>query len=203
MGYKTIESMIHFCEELLAAFKLHDTAKAKRRLNQLEEYNLSEFGGGKEFNITFLLNLHGNIEEEITKIKKNMEDHDKNKQYVVLILSQLNKVTDQRKVRDKIITEVIHPLFKRWGYKKEARSFRKEEGGYSKKVNIFTSQFVDYYNVEFIFEISIEGQGQHYLRHRVKEKWFKLTEDTDLGEIKAEIEAHLTQEIKPFLDRFK
>ncbi len=195
--------MIFLCEELLAAFDLHDIAKAKTWLKQLEEYNLSEFGRGKEFKITFLLNLHGNIENEITRIKKNMEEYDNNKKYVALIFSQLKKVTDQRKVRDKLITEVIHPIFKSWGYKKEARSFRKEEGGYSKKVNIFTSQFVDYYNVEFIFEISIEGHGQHYLSHRVREKWFSLMEDTIVEKIKSEIAAHLLQEVKPFLDRFK
>jgi hypothetical protein len=72
-----------------------------------------------------------------------------------------------------------------------------------KKLNIHTHKTTTYYEVEFIFEISIEGPDVHLEDHRVEEKWFKLTEDADLDTLKAEIAAHLLNAVKPFLDKYK
>ena len=203
MSIKVVQRMIHDCNELLASLTLNNQGKITKWLKELEDENEESLSIAKEYNIKHLLSLHGMIAGEIDKIKDNLlNNYKKCIGFVETILEALESVIDQREVRDQIIKEVIHPLLKSWGYKKKKRTFVKEENGYFKKLMVYTSQFCDYYDVRFIFEIYIEGKGARYEYHRVKEKWFELTEDKNIEKIKAEVKIHLLNDIKPFLDRF-
>ena len=195
--------MIGYCDDLSAAFRRNHKDKVAKWLKELEEENNRELSIAKEFSVGYLLSLHGLISKEIDEIKGNLDDPKKCIGFVDNILKSLSKVTDQREVRDKIIKKIIHPLLKSWGYKKKKRTFVKKEGDYVKKLSVFTSQVCDYYDVKFIFEINIEGQETKHLAHRVKQKWFKLTQDKDLDKTIKEIKTHLLNDIKPFLDKFK
>ena len=188
--------MKDYCRDVVHGLRHKDFKKLQEALSKLEEENSAELKLAKEFKVTFLLNLHSMIEEETRKIKNTLNKRGECIKHVKRILHSLKKVVDQRKIRDQLIKEVIHPLFKKLGYKKKARSFVKD----NKKVNVYTSQFCDYYDVKFIFEITIEGTK--YENHRVKEKWFELTQDTKLNYIKEEIQKHLIKEIIPFINRF-
>lgn len=194
--------MVHYCNELLAAFKINNRAKISKWMIELEEENNKELSLAKKYSIKYLLSLHGMIAREIGKIKSNLNNAEKCSGFVNRILISLENVVDQREIRDKLIKEVMHPMFKSWGFKKKKRAFVKQ-GKYFKKVNIFTSQFCDYYDVKFIFEVEIKGPGVSYEAHRVNNKWFELTQDKNLETVKAEIEAHLLKDIKPFLDQFQ
>jgi hypothetical protein len=203
MSIKLIERMINYCNELLAAFKLRNKKQISRWLRELEKENKEELAQAKEFGIAYLLSLHGIVANKITAIKRNIDNPVRCMKIVGLILETLKNITDQREVRDKIIKETIHPILKSWGYKKRKRAFITKEGNFTKKLNVYTSKTSDYYDVQFIFEISIEGPGTNFVNHRVKEKWFILTEDVNIETVKAEVQAHLLNVIKPFLDKFK
>jgi hypothetical protein len=203
MSIKTIERTIHYCNELLAAFKHNNKNAAIKWLKLMEYENNEELESAKEFKITYLLSLHGGIAQEIAKIKQNINNPARAAEIVANIKRILSNVKDQRGVRDELINNVISPVIKSWGYKKKARAFVKKESEYVKKVNVFTSQFADYYDVRFIFEISIEGKGVKILSHRVKELWFDLDQYTDIQKLIFAIKANLLGDIKPYLDSFK
>ncbi|MBW2966508.1 DUF4304 domain-containing protein [Candidatus Woesearchaeota archaeon] len=203
MSIKVIERMIDYCNELLAAFKLKNKRQISRWLNELEAENKEELAQAKEFGIAYLLSLHGMVANKITQIKRNINNPNKCTALVLNILDSLKSIIDQRKVRDKIIKEVIQPILKSWGYKKIKRAFTKKEGNFIKRLNVYTSRTSDYYDVRFIFEISIKGPNTNIEFHRVEEKWFTLTEDVNINTVKAEVQAHLLNVIKPFLERYK
>jgi len=112
-------------------------------------------------------------------------------------------VADQRKVRDEIIKKVIAPIMASQGYKQKARAFVKEENGYVKKVNVFTSQWSEKSDVRFVFELSIIGKGVSIQGHRVKELWFELKPNADLKKLAYAIKVNLLQDVLPYLARFK
>ncbi len=203
MSIKIIERMLDYCVKLLDAFNANDKKKIIKWLVKLEKENKEELSSGKEFDIEFLKALHGLIAKEITNIKKNLDNSEKCKKSTELIFENLRKIIDQRIVRDQIIKEVIHPILKSWGYKKKARSFVKKEEKYTKKLFVVTSQFCDYYEVDFTFEISIEGPDVDLFRERISRDWFEITQDTDLKKLKAQITAQLLNEVKTFLDKYK
>lgn len=199
---KIIEDLKHCCNELLDSFKKENRKKALEWLAKLEENNNSELSIGKEFKIQYLLSLNGFIARQIENIKANIDNPKKCNSFVIVILEVLKKVVDQREVRDEIIKDTIYPIFKRWGYKKRERTFVKEEKGFFKKVSIYSSKSNSYYDVDFIFEIEIKGPQTNLFGKRIKERWFSLTQDTDLEKIRVEIIAHLEKEVKPFLEKF-
>lgn len=203
MSIKVVERMKHYCHELLVGLKHNDATKVSKWLKELEKENNEELSLAKEFSIKFLLSLHGMISEDINKIKANLNNRKDCIKTIKKTKHSLEEVVDQRKVRDEIIKEVIQPLLKGWGYKKRGRAFIKEENGYFKKLNVYTSNVCDYYDVNFTFEIYIKGHGIEHEGHRVKEKWFVLTQDIDLKKIKEEIKTHLISDIKPFLNKFR
>jgi hypothetical protein len=203
MSFKTIERAIRYCDELLAAFKHNDKNKAIKWLKLMEYENNSELESAKEFKEAYILSLHGGIAREIAKIKQNINNPAKAVEIVSNIKRSLSGIKDQRAVRDELINNVIAPIMKSWGYKKKARAFIKKENRRVKKVNVFTSQFVDYYDVKFIFEISIIGKGVNVQGHRVKELWFELGQNVDIQKLILVIRANLLRDIKPYLDSFK
>ena len=50
-----------------------------------------------------------------------------------------SKTGDQRVVRDQLITEVISPILRNWGYKKKGRAFLKKEERIVKRLNVYSS----------------------------------------------------------------
>lgn len=197
MSIKVIERMKHDCNEVVRGLRHKDFKKVASWLKELEEENNEQLSLAKEFKVNFLLSLHGLIGKEIIGIKKNIMNRGECIKYVKKIKRALDGVVDQREVRDKLIKEVMQPLFKKWGYKKKERSFING----TKKVNVYTGKFCDYHDVNFAFEITITGTK--FENHRVNEHWFELNQDTDLEKVKKEIETILTNDIKPFLDRFR
>jgi hypothetical protein len=197
MSIKVIERMKHDCNEIVHGLRHKDFKKVASWLKEMEGENNEQLSLAKEFKIKFLLSLHGFIGKEIIGVKKNVRNRRECIKYVKKIKRALNGIVDQREVRDKLIKEVIQPLFKKWGYKKKGRAFTKD----NKKVNLYTSQFCDYYDTQFIFEITI--MGTKFENHRVAERWFELNQDTDLEKVKKEIEVFLRNSIKPFLDKFR
>ena len=114
-----------------------------------------------------------------------------------------SKIGDQRVVRDQLITEVISPILRNWGYKKKGRAFLKKEERIVKRLNVYSSSWNSKNEVEFIFEISAKGPGVDISGERAEEKWFTLTKDTDLKRISLEVREHLIKVVKPFLDKIR
>ena len=113
MGIKVIERMDHDCNQMISGLRHKDFKKVGAWLKELEEENNSELKLAKDFNINFLLSLHGLIGEEINNIKKNIMDRGGCMRYIKKIKRALGLVVDQRGVRDRLIKEVMHPIFKR------------------------------------------------------------------------------------------
>jgi len=192
--------MTEHCNELGPAFESQSTNKINKWLEKLENENNTNLDFAKECKIEYLISLHGKIAAAITIINEDLTDSEKCLEQVRIILGYLGNVVNQRDVRDKLITEVIHPIFKKWGYKKRKRAFYKEENEITKKVNVFSSKRDEYYEVRFRFEISTKGLKRDLLGETVTSEFFELTDDTNLEELKTEIREQLLNVIKPFLD---
>jgi len=203
MGITVIDRLIDYSKSLIKAFKSNKKDKVLKLLNALEKENKEELNLAKEFKINYLLALHGYLENVITILRQNLNNANLCIEQLGEVIKRLDAIVDQRKVRDQLISEIIHPIMENWGYKKKARTFVKKEGKIIKKLNVYSSQWDDYYHVSFIFEISASGPNLNMLGERAEERWFELTEDTDIEKIKVEIEEHLIKVIKPFLDRIK
>ncbi|MBN2421513.1 hypothetical protein JXB27_04510 [Candidatus Woesearchaeota archaeon] len=203
MENKAILRLISYCEDIARQLKSNKKDRALVLLNEFEKENKETLSSAREFKIKYLLSLHSHLGKLIGELRQNLG----NAMYCVDKLKEtieiLKKITDQRDVRDQIIKEVIAPIMKSWGYKKKERAFIKKEGKIIKKVNIYSSQNNEYYDVQFIFEISAKGPNIDLYGERPDNKWFELTEDTDLQRIKEDVKESLMRAVKPFLDKIK
>ncbi|MEK6886832.1 MAG: DUF4304 domain-containing protein [Nanoarchaeota archaeon] len=200
---KEVDRLIGYSEDLIRAFKSNKKEKTLILLNELWNENKESLSIAKEFKIKYLLNLHNYIEMTIISVKQNINNSTICIEKLRNLLIRLHAIVDQREVRDHIISEVIYPILKSWGYKKKARAFVKKEGKNVKRVNVYSSRVNDYYCVSFIFEISVTGPNIDLGGERAEEKWFELTEDTNVDRVKAEVKEHLIKVVKPFLDKIK
>ncbi len=214
MPYTIIQRLIHACRELAAAVESkpgdRKDKQISRWLGRIEKENAEELSMAREFNISFLLKLHGFMRTRLQVLKNNFGNKDVCLAAIKEIISRLESVTNQAEVRDQVIREVIHPVMKAWGWKKKGRSFIKEESGYTKKLRLFSSQWNDYYRIEFRFEMDVQGKGVDVYGETIdyetplgsRARAYELTEDADIGKIKAQIQADLKQ-AKRFFNRYR
>jgi len=195
----SIENMVHTCNELLAALKLKRRKQFSKRLKELERYIDDELELARDFGENTMTPVFAHIKQQIAEIKSNLE---KQEVIVISILQTLEGIKDQKAVRDNIIKTVMHPIFKKWGYKKRARAFSKKERNTTKKVNIYTSRTSSYYELTFTFEVDIISPDINIIAKRPEQKWFELNQNTNLETIKAEVQAFLINIVKPFLDQY-
>lgn len=203
MSIKVIQNLKGYSIELLENIKTNNSSQINKLLKEINEENTSELSIAKEFNINYLLSLHSTIAEQINIIKTNISNPEMMTASTNNIINLLKNVVDQREVRDKLIAQAIQPFLKNLGYKQNKRSFVKEENGFVKKIKIYTSKVCDYYNVQFIFEIDLIGNGIKQESKRVNQKWFELTQDTNYEKISIEIKKQLITQIIPYLNSYK
>ena len=194
----TIERMMHCCNELLAAIKLERKKQFSKWLKELNRYIEDELELAREFGQNTMTPVFSQLKAKISEINLKNQEH-----IIISVLQTLNSIKDQKAVRDNIIKTILHPIFKKWRYKKRARSFSKKEGNITKKVNIYTSRSSVYYELKFTFEVDITGPKTNIIAKRPEEKWFDLNQHTNLETLKAEVQAFLINKVKPFLDRYK
>jgi hypothetical protein len=209
MSYTVIQRMIHSCQELAASFQQKNKSQISKWIKEIEEENQEELSFAQEWKIPFLLKLHGFVKQHLEIIKTRKQDM----VFVSIeeILEKLKSVTNQSDVRDQIIKEIIHPIMKQLGWKKKGRSFIKKENGYSKKLLVYSSRSNDYYDVKFAFEMEVDGKGTNISGERIsydtsfgkRDRWYELTQDVDIENIKAQIQADLKGPIKKFFAKYK
>ena len=158
MSYKTILWFIHAFRELAAALEQKNARLTAKWITEIEEENNQELNFGREHTIHFLVNLHESQKKSLQFIKTNQKKQKECLAAIKEILNRLEKVTDQTKIRDQLIEEIISPIIKKWGWKKKGRSFVTKEGIYFKKLRIYSSQWNEYYHVEFAFEMDVSGK---------------------------------------------
>lgn len=195
MGFKDVERWKHYCNEILAALKLKNLESANEWLAKFEEENNFNLQMGIDFYNNYLKTLHGNFKIHIDNFKVE-ESFKKKAAHINLILNRLNELKNMGKVRDEMITEIIHPIMKSWGFRKQGRSFIKGKSKNIVKIMIYSSKNNDYYNVNFRFEIHTKTGGFP------TDYGYNLDENTDIEKIKAEIEADLKGPIKVILDKY-
>jgi hypothetical protein len=204
MSFKEIESLIHAFEELAAAIVLGDASKIKEWITKIEEDNNENLEMGKEYKNAYLTALHGSIRDALENIKRNPSDRRSCSATIASVLDRLRDIEDQAAVRDAIIKEVIHPIMKGWGWRKNGRSFITKEGEYTKKLLVYSSRTNDYYEVDFRFEMEVEGNGVSLIGKTIRrrDEWYHLTPGADLENIKAQIVADLNGPVKDFFVQY-
>ena len=202
MSYKVVQNLGRLFLILAAAIKLNKKEAILETMRNIEEINAQGLNLGREFQIRYLLRVHSVIKRKLKQIKKSP----KNESLAIIkeILDLLSSITNQSEVRDEIIKRTIHPIMKSWGWLKKGRSFFKKEGNLTKRLVVYSSRNNDYYSVSFTFEMEVMGGGHNVYGKRIpgKAKWYTLTEDSNLEEIKARIEADLNGPVKEFFDQF-
>jgi len=195
MSYKAVKRWRIQCTEILAALGLKDTDSANKWLKEFEEENNSELELGMEFNIVYLKKLHGKFKEHIDNYKTETSLK-KKAAHISLILNHLNELKNMGDVRDEIIKYTIHPIMKSFGFRKQGRSFIKGKRDKWVKLLVYSFRTNDYYKVGFRFEIESKN-GSYPTDYR-----YGLDENTNIEEVKAEIEAALKGPIKTILDKY-
>jgi hypothetical protein len=203
MSYEDVGKLINFLKELAAAVKLNQNDKAERWLQQIDAKTLNELNHAEKAIIPTLIQRYKNIRGKLTLMRELIRDKHKCLALINEILKEINEIKDMSKVRDQIITEVIHPIMKNHGWKKVKRTFVKNEAGYTKKLSIFSSKFNDYFHLSFRFEMYVKGKGTNVFAKTLPEILYVLTEETNLAELKARITADLQGSVIEFFGQYR
>ena len=115
---------------------------------------------------------------------------------------------DQRLILKEITKEIIHPYFKKLGFKKKGVHFIKSERGIIKVFTIFSSAWNTKKKISFTFELRIIKDKKELAEARIgklkigTDYWYTLDKDTDVDKLKKEIAVDISGYAKPFFDAY-
>ncbi|WP_175403507.1 MULTISPECIES: DUF4304 domain-containing protein [Bacillaceae] len=127
---------------------------------------------------------------------------------------------------NQIVKETIAPLFKENGFKKKGKNFAKIFPDFAWTVNIQSSKWNTKNEVEFLFNTGIYCDKVYttlsemkspifplelysMLRLRIsdikniRENWYKISDNTDIEEIKKQVESDIVNVIIPYFEQYK
>ncbi|MGG0174704.1 DUF4304 domain-containing protein [Gottfriedia acidiceleris] len=125
-----------------------------------------------------------------------------------------------------IVKETIAPLFKKNGFKKKGKNFAKIFPDFAWTVNIQSSKWNTKNEVEFLFNTGIycdkvyttlsemkspifplEVNSMLRLRisdiKNIRENWYKISDKTDIEEIKKQVESDIVNVIIPYFEQYQ
>jgi len=192
MNSKDVVYLKHCCVELEAAFK--SGKHIQKWIDELERIigeNLNHHRNlGKSKNFLSHVIIFANRSIEI--IKLHLSDTSKCLSILSRLYSQIDQLVDQGKVRDQIIKEIMHPFFKKHGFKKEGRRFIRVRGDRKEIVSVFSSRWNTFESVDIRFEVTIVVSNRELVYgHQVIPRGYRLEQDFDLDAIKARIQADM------------
>ncbi|MCB9359385.1 hypothetical protein H6503_05620 [Candidatus Woesearchaeota archaeon] len=188
MSIKTIRRMEHYAKKLEHDIKHGNVDWIRHWIAEIKNEIKVDYRLACEYKIKYILDLCGYIFNELEIIKAG--EKKPSLDAVRNIVTKLESLVDQREVRDKLIKEVIHPFMKRHGYKKKARAFVRD----NTRVNVYTFQTCDWYDVRIMFEVTNPDRKWHGKRPTNVEH--EINQDTSYDSLKIDIEADMENLVK-------